>query len=53
VLQVKDDGIGFDPTQPNRRFGVTGMRERALLVNGSLDIDSTPGSGTTLTMELQ
>lgn len=53
VLQVKDDGIGFDPTKPNRRFGVTGMRERALLVDGTLDIASSPGAGTTLTMELQ
>ncbi|MBI5310572.1 MAG: sensor histidine kinase [Actinobacteria bacterium] len=51
-LTVRDDGRGFDPTVPNRRFGITGMRERALLMNGKIDIDSTPGTGTTLTMEL-
>lgn len=52
VLQVVDDGVGFDPTTPSKRFGVTGMRERALLVDGNLEIDSTPGEGTELTMEL-
>ncbi|MGH2906057.1 MAG: HAMP domain-containing sensor histidine kinase [Solirubrobacterales bacterium] len=52
VLRVSDNGEGFDPSQPTKRFGVSGMRERAQLVNGTLDIDSSPGEGTTLTMEL-
>lgn len=52
VLSVRDDGKGFDPTAPSRRFGITGMRERALLMNGNIEIDSSPGSGTTLKMEL-
>ncbi|MGB0872532.1 MAG: histidine kinase [Solirubrobacterales bacterium] len=52
ILKVVDDGVGFDPAAPSKRFGVTGMRERALLVDGSLDIDSMPGEGTELTMEL-
>ncbi|MFY9489218.1 MAG: sensor histidine kinase [Solirubrobacterales bacterium] len=51
-LQVTDDGKGFDPTAPTRRFGVTGMRERALLMNGKIEINSKPGEGTKLTMEL-
>lgn len=51
-LKVVDDGHGFNPSAPNRRFGITGMRERALLMNGKIDIESTPGKGTTLTMEL-
>lgn len=51
-LTVEDNGRGFDPSRPNRRFGITGMRERALLMNGKIDIESTPGRGTTLTMEL-
>lgn len=51
-LTVTDDGRGFNPSVPSRRFGITGMRERALLMNGKIDIESTPGKGTTLTMEL-
>ena len=52
VLLVKDNGNGFDTAQPTRRFGVSGMRERAQLMRGTLEIDSEPGEGTTLTMEL-
>lgn len=52
VLTIEDDGAGFDTTAPTGRFGVTGMRERALLVDGTLEIDSAPGSGTTLRMEI-
>ncbi len=52
VLTVHDNGNGFDPTRPTGRFGVTGMRERAILVHGELTIDSSPSSGTTLRMEM-
>jgi PAS domain S-box-containing protein len=50
-LIVEDDGIGFDVAQQlgvRQRFGVTGMRERALLLGGEFDIESTPGKGTTI-----
>jgi PAS domain S-box-containing protein len=50
-LIVEDDGIGFDVEQQlgvRQRFGVTGMRERALLLGGELDIESTHGNGTTV-----
>lgn len=52
VLKVQDNGKGFDPDERTKRFGVTGMRERALLVDGKLEIESHPGMGTELTMEL-
>lgn len=51
---VEDDGRGFDPSepaaaaQPGRRFGLRSMAERALLVDGRLEIESTPGQGTTV-----
>jgi PAS domain S-box-containing protein len=50
---VEDDGRGFDPAQaaathPGRRFGLRSMTERALLVDGRLEIESNPGQGTTL-----
>lgn len=52
VLIVRDNGKGFDPSEPTGRFGVTGMRERAMMVNGLLEIESSPGAGTTLRMEM-
>ena len=51
---VEDDGKGFVPTKAlelpviERKMGLSGMKERAALVGGTLDIESTPGAGTTL-----
>ena len=51
-LIVEDDGIGFDPAAPpvTGRIpqGLSGMRERLRLVGGSLELETAPGSGTTL-----
>ena len=41
-LSVTDDGRGFDPAAPGAGFGLAGMRERVLLLGGSLDVDSGP-----------
>ncbi|HMU61236.1 MAG TPA: PAS domain-containing protein [Gemmatimonadales bacterium] len=50
LLAVRDDGVGFalDQRTPARTLGLTSMRERVRLVNGSLDIESAPGQGTTV-----
>lgn len=49
LLEVRDNGCGFDVRQPKRQsFGLVGIRERALKLGGSADIDSTPGRGTRL-----
>jgi PAS domain S-box-containing protein len=50
VLVVEDNGGGFDVgrVRSPHRLGLAGMRERALLVGGRLDIESTLGRGTTL-----
>ena len=52
-IQIRDDGIGFDPaaavTQPGH-YGLIGMRERARLAGGTLTIDSAPGTGTRLVL---
>lgn len=47
-LEITDDGLGFDPApvSSDGHYGLVGMRERALLCNGHLDIRSTPGAGT-------
>ena len=41
-LSVTDDGRGFDPAAPGAGFGLAGMRERVLLLGGSLDVASGP-----------
>jgi len=51
VLIIADDGRGFDPKNKTNRekgIGLIGMRERAALIGGSLEIESTPGKGTTI-----
>jgi glucose-6-phosphate-specific signal transduction histidine kinase len=40
------------PTHPMRDWGLAGMRERAALVNGMLTIESGPGRGVHLTLEI-
>jgi signal transduction histidine kinase len=44
-LRVADDGAGFDAEQPTAGFGLVGMRERAALMGGVVDVESSP-SGT-------
>jgi two-component system NarL family sensor kinase len=48
-MAIKDDGQGFDPGVIGEdRFGLTGMNERAKLMAGTLNILTTPGTGTWL-----
>ncbi|MFI7320666.1 sensor histidine kinase [Streptomyces venezuelae] len=49
-LVVTDDGCGFVPDGASAGYGLLGMRERAHLVGGSVDVDSAPGAGTRLTV---
>ena len=52
-LRVEDQGRGFDPAAVSvHSSGLTGMRERASLVGGSLSLESRPGGGTRLVAEL-
>jgi signal transduction histidine kinase len=51
-LTVRDDGNGFDPDTPSDGFGVPGMRERTELLHGELQVNSTPGKGTTVDVRL-
>ncbi|MFP4346712.1 MAG: ATP-binding protein [Thermodesulfobacteriota bacterium] len=52
ILMVKDDGVGFDPTQRYGGIGLIGMRERAVSVGGFIDIRSEKGKGTTIRVEM-
>ena len=50
VLRVTDDGRGFDGAEPGA--GIQGMRERALLVGGELELSSPDGGGAEVRLEL-
>jgi signal transduction histidine kinase len=50
---IEDDGVGFAPgAVRDGALGLVGMRERANLLGGRLDVQSAPGRGTTLIVEL-
>lgn len=52
-IEISDDGRGVDPSATARgRLGLAGMRERARLAGGSVEIDGAPGRGTTVTLRL-
>ncbi|MEM8557919.1 MAG: ATP-binding protein [Bacteroidota bacterium] len=51
-LRVRDDGVGMDPQRQTRTLGLLGMRERALILDGTVEITSAPGRGTTLAAEV-
>lgn len=56
VLDIQDDGTGFDPNTTTNGseggFGLQAMRERVERLGGQLLIESTPGEGTTLAVQL-
>jgi two-component system NarL family sensor kinase len=53
ILIVEDDGQGFDPANiPDQGFGLTGLSERARLLNGTLHLESAPGKGTRMIVEV-
>ncbi|MGE5250130.1 MAG: histidine kinase [Bacteroidota bacterium] len=59
LLELKDDGVGFQmprsPTDfaPNGHFGLLGIRERADLIGGRLEVQSAPGQGTRLSIRIK
>jgi two-component system sensor histidine kinase UhpB len=55
TLTVADDGRGFDvgSSDLDGRFGLQGMRERAQLIGGELEVDSQPGKGTTIRLSVE
>jgi PAS domain S-box-containing protein len=48
VMHVRDDGVGFDPQAARKpdSLGLMGVRERAQLLQGSVQIEASPGAGT-------
>lgn len=56
ILQIRDNGIGFNSALPNKNrnghFGLLGIRERTSKIRGQLEINSAPKRGTTITISL-
>ena len=58
VIEIEDDGEGFDPAAMTPRpgdargLGLLGMRERVELFGGSVTFDASPGSGTRVVIEV-
>jgi NarL family two-component system sensor histidine kinase YdfH len=54
TITIRDNGQGFaaDGSIPSGHYGLLGLRERARLAGGELQIESEPGAGTTLSMSL-
>lgn len=48
VLEVHDDGRGFDPSRSSNRLGIAGMRRRMARCGGTFAVESSPGRGTTV-----
>jgi two-component system sensor histidine kinase UhpB len=52
VVRVVDDGAGFATSDPTDGIGLVGMRERARLARGRVQVTSAPGRGTAIELRL-
>jgi two-component system, NarL family, sensor histidine kinase UhpB len=52
VLAIQDNGIGFEVKDKQNTLGLLGMKERAIMINAQLFIESLPNNGTTITISV-
>jgi nitrate/nitrite-specific signal transduction histidine kinase len=54
TLEIADDGTGFDPAKAHEcgGFGLSGMQERSVQLGGQLTVESSPGKGTRIRVEV-
>jgi signal transduction histidine kinase len=52
LVTIEDNGVGFEPGQARRGLGLIGIRERVAHLQGTVHIDSAPGKGTRITVDL-
>ncbi|MGZ4137295.1 MAG: sensor histidine kinase [Actinomycetota bacterium] len=48
TFEVRDDGVGFEPSQTGYGTGLQGIADRLRALDGTLEVRSAPGSGTTI-----
>jgi signal transduction histidine kinase len=48
---VSDNGVGFDPSTASNGMGLSNVRSRAAAIGATVQVDSTPGKGTTVSVE--
>ncbi|MEM9824531.1 MAG: two-component regulator propeller domain-containing protein, partial [Bacteroidota bacterium] len=53
LIQLRDDGLGFDPEVVDPGYGLKNMKERALKMNAQLGIESAKGAGTCISLTLR
>jgi ammonium transporter, Amt family len=51
-LEIADDGVGFDPSVVHTGLGLTAMSERAEMLNATIKVESKPGKGTKMILEV-
>ena len=51
-MVIRDNGTGFDTTSATGGFGLRNLRQRAAQMGGTLEINSSPGSGTTIRLNV-
>jgi signal transduction histidine kinase len=56
VVTIEDDGVGFEQNKARKRggdhLGLVGLEERAAALGGTLTVESAPGAGTTIVVEV-
>jgi signal transduction histidine kinase len=51
-VEISDNGTGFDPDQPTDGHGLAYLRERAASMRAEMTLESAPGAGTTVTLDI-
>ena len=50
-MDIRDNGVGFDPAKtPKHHYGLMNMKERARKIGGQVEIESSPGQGTRISL---
>jgi signal transduction histidine kinase len=52
VMDIVDDGLGFEPSKTKNGFGMKTMRDRAEELSGTLTIESERGTGTAIAVSI-